>query len=109
MAIIIKLNSEQVNRLDLSPVQRVIDPIPGNTDITAYEQQISFDIDYSRDPEGIQYNPEALEIFLMQKIFILDHWLTQNKLPSKSRLMAMAQMLGYDLDDTFFETYTQGC
>ena len=161
MAIIIKLNSEQVNRLDLSPVQRVIDPIPGNTDITAYEQQISFDIDYSRDPEdpreisevpeirlwfirldaqypwlplfldwksgelaryvamlvphqfhrteGIQYNPEALEIFLMQKIFILDHWLTQNKLPSKSRLMARAQMLGYDLDDTFFETYTQGC
>ena len=161
MAIIIKLNSEQVNRLDLSPVQRVIDPIPENTDITAYEQQISFEIDYSRDPEdpreisevpeirlwfirldaqypwlplfldwksgelaryvamlvphqfhrteGIQYNPEALEIFLMQKIFILDHWLTQNKLPSKSRLMAMAQMLGYDLDDTFFETYTQGC
>jgi hypothetical protein len=59
--------------------------------------------------EGIQYNPEALEIFLMQKIFILDHWFTQNNLPSKSRLMAMAQMLGYDLDDTFFETYTQGC
>jgi hypothetical protein len=45
----------------------------------------------------------------MQKIFILDHWFTQNNLPSKSRLMAMAQMLGYDLDDTFFETYTQGC
>ncbi|SKB13539.1 conserved hypothetical protein [Planktothrix sp. PCC 11201] len=159
MAIIIKLNSEQVNRLDLSPVQRVIDPIPENTDITAYEQQISFDIDYSRDPEdpreisevpeirlwfirldaqypwlpffldwksgelaryvamlvphqfhrteGIQYNPEALEIFLMQKIFILDHWLVQQNIPNKSRLMAMAQMLGYDLDDTFFETYTQ--
>jgi hypothetical protein len=162
MAIIIKLNSEQVNRLDLSPVQTVIDPIPENTDITAYEQQISFEIDYSRDPqdpreisevpeirlwfirldaqypwlpffldwksgelaryvamlvphqfhrtEGIQYNPEALEIFLMQKIFILDHWLVQHNIPSKSRLMAMAQMLGYDLDDTFFETYTQkGC
>ncbi|WP_395649172.1 CRR6 family NdhI maturation factor [Planktothrix agardhii] len=161
MAIIIKLNSEQVNRLDLSPVQTVIDSLSENTDITAYEQQISFEIDYPRDPEdpreisevpeirlwfirldaqypwlpffldwksgelaryvamlvphqfhrteGIQYNPEALEIFLMQKIFILDHWFTQNNLPSKSRLMAMAQMLGYDLDDTFFETYTQGC
>jgi len=156
MAIIIKLNSEQVNRLDLSPVQTVIDSLSKNN-----EQQISFEIDYPRDPEdpreisevpeirlwfirldaqypwlplfldwksgelaryvamlvphqfhrteGIQYNPEALEIFLMQKIFILDHWFTQNNLPSKSRLMAMAQMLGYDLDDTFFETYTQGC
>ncbi|CAD5969385.1 CRR6 family NdhI maturation factor [Planktothrix agardhii] len=161
MAIIIKLNSEQVNRLDLSPVQTVIDSLSKNNDITAYEQQISFEIDYPRDPEdpreisevpeirlwfirldaqypwlplfldwksgelaryvamlvphqfhrteGIQYNPEALEIFLMQKIFILDHWFTQNNLTSKSRLMAMAQMLGYDLDDTFFETYTQGC
>ncbi|MGL5135009.1 MAG: CRR6 family NdhI maturation factor [Planktothrix sp.] len=159
MAIIIKLNSEQVNRLDLSPVQTVLDSLSKNTDITAYEQQICFEIDYSRDPEdpreisevpeirlwfirvdvqypwlpffldwksgelaryvamlvphqfhrteGIQYNPEALEIFLMQKIFILDHWLTQNHLPSKSRLMALAQMLGYDLEDTFFDTYTE--
>jgi hypothetical protein len=155
MAITITLNSEQVNHLDLSPVQTVIDPLLKNTAITAYEQQISFEIDYSRDPddpreisevpevrlwfirldayypwlpffldwksgelaryvamlvphqfhrtEGIQYNPEALEIFLMQKIFVLNHWLTLHNLPSKSRLMALAQMLGYDLDDTFFE------
>ncbi|CAD5937774.1 Protein CHLORORESPIRATORY REDUCTION 6, chloroplastic [Planktothrix tepida] len=155
MAITITLNSEQVNHLDLSPVQTVIEPLLKNTAISPYEQQISFVIDYSRDPEdpreisevpevrlwfirldayypwlpffldwksgelaryvamlvphqfhrteGIQYNPEALEIFLMQKIFILNDWLTQHHLPPKSRLMAMAQMLGYDLDDSFFE------
>jgi hypothetical protein len=155
MAITITLNSEQVNQLDLSPVQSVIEPILENSEIIAYEQHIRFVIDYSRDPEdpreisevpevrlwfirldayypwfpflldwksgelaryvamlvphqfhrseGIQYNPEALEIFLMQKIFILNHWLTQHNLPPKSRLMSIAQMLGYDLDDTFFE------
>ncbi|HBK22409.1 MAG TPA: DUF1817 domain-containing protein, partial [Planktothrix sp. UBA10369] len=64
MAIIIKLNSEQVNRLDLSPVQRVIDSIPENTDITAYEQQISFEIDYSRDPEDPREISEVPEIRL---------------------------------------------
>lgn len=155
MAITITLNSEQVNHLDLSPVQSVIDPLLENSEITAYEQQIHFVIDYSRDPEdpreisevpevrlwfirldayypwfpfvldwksgelaryvamlvphqfhrseGIQYNPEALEIFLMQKIFILNHWLTQHNLSPKSRLMSIAKMLGYDLDDSFFE------
>ncbi len=155
MAITITLNSEQVNHLDLSPVQTVIDPLLENSEITAYEQQIRFFINYSRDPEdpreisevpevrlwfirldayypwfpfvldwksgelaryvamlvphqfhrseGIQYNPEALEIFLMQKIFILNHWLTQHNLSPKSRLMSIAQMLGYDLDDSFFE------
>ena len=155
MAITITLNSEQVNHLDVSPVQTVIDPLLENSEITAYEQQIRFVINYSRDPEdpreisevpevrlwfirldayypwlpflldwkagelaryvamlvphqfhrseGIKYNPEALEIFLMQKIFILNHWLTQHNLSPKSRLMSIAQMLGYDLDDSFFE------
>jgi len=27
--------------------------------------------------EGIQYNPEALEIFLMQKLFVLTDWMQQ--------------------------------
>ncbi|GAX38783.1 CRR6 family NdhI maturation factor [Nodularia sp. NIES-3585] len=56
--------------------------------------------------EGIQYNPEALEIFLMHKIFILGDWLKQQGIPSPSRLKSMAQMLGYDLDDTFFEIFS---
>ncbi|AFY32259.1 CRR6 family NdhI maturation factor [Calothrix sp. PCC 7507] len=52
--------------------------------------------------EGIQYNPEALEIFLMHKIFILSDWLKQQSIPSQSRLKSMAQMLGYELEDDFF-------
>lgn len=55
--------------------------------------------------EGIQYNPEALEIFLMHKIFVLGDWLKQQGIPSTSRLKSMAQMLGYDLDDGFFEIF----
>ena len=53
--------------------------------------------------EGIQYNPEALEIFLMQKLFVLSDWMRQTGIPSESRLKSMAKMLGYDLDDSLFE------
>jgi hypothetical protein len=51
--------------------------------------------------EGIQYNPEALEIFVMNKIFVLSDWLKQQEIPSHSRLQSMAQMFGYELDDSF--------
>ena len=53
--------------------------------------------------EGIQYNPEALEIFLMGKIFILADWLPQQGISSISRLKSMSAMLGYDLDEDLFE------
>lgn len=52
---------------------------------------------------GIQYNPEALEIFVMAKIFVLNDWLKQQGIEGKSRLKSMAQMFGYELDDGFFE------
>ncbi|BAY45683.1 hypothetical protein SAMD00079811_32900 [Scytonema sp. HK-05] len=55
--------------------------------------------------EGIQYNPEALEIFLMHKLFVLNDWLQQQGIPSKSRLQSMAQLLGYELDDALFEMF----
>jgi hypothetical protein len=53
--------------------------------------------------EGIQYNPEALEIFLMHKIFILSAWLKEQGIPTPFRLKSLAQILGYELDDAFFE------
>jgi hypothetical protein len=53
--------------------------------------------------EGIQYNPAALEIWLMHKIFVIAPWLQQNDLPSKSRLKSMAQMFGYELEDGLFD------
>ena len=53
--------------------------------------------------EGIQFNPEALEIFVMKKIFVLADWLSVQRIPSQSRLQSMAQMFGYELEDSFFK------
>lgn len=53
--------------------------------------------------DGIQYNPEALEIFLMQKIFVLTDWFNQQEITSQSKLLGLSQMLGYDLDEAFFK------
>ena len=53
--------------------------------------------------EGIQYNPEALEIFVMGKTFVLMNWLKQQGIESRSRLKSMTQMLGYELDDALFD------
>jgi len=53
--------------------------------------------------EGIQFNPEALEIFVMQKTFVLTDWLQKQGIPSQSRVQSMAQILGYELDSTFFD------
>ncbi|NEO28812.1 MAG: CRR6 family NdhI maturation factor [Kamptonema sp. SIO4C4] len=53
--------------------------------------------------EGIQYNPEALEIFVMGKIFIISDWLQEKGVSAPGKLKGMAKMLGYDLDDSFFE------
>ena len=53
--------------------------------------------------EGIQYNSEALDIFIMQKTFVLNRWLKEHKIKSRSRLKAMAQIFGYDLENNFFD------
>jgi hypothetical protein len=53
--------------------------------------------------EGIQYNPEALEIWVMQRVFLLIDWLQSQQIADRSRLKFMTQMLGYELDDGLFE------
>ena len=53
--------------------------------------------------EGIMFNPEALEIFVMNKIFVLSDWLKKQGISERSRLKSMAQLFGYELDDSFFE------
>lgn len=53
--------------------------------------------------EGIRYNPEALEIFVTAKAFVLADWMSDRALPYTARLKAMAQLFGYDLDDAFFQ------
>ena len=53
--------------------------------------------------DGIQFNPEALEIFVMHKVFVVLNWLRSQDIPGRSRVQAMTQMLGYELDDEFFK------
>ncbi|GAB4144450.1 MAG: hypothetical protein Fur0046_21850 [Cyanobacteria bacterium J069] len=53
--------------------------------------------------EGIRFNPEALELFVMSKIFAVADWMRQHGGISPTRLKFMTQMLGYELDDGFFE------
>lgn len=53
--------------------------------------------------EGIIFNPEALEIFVMNKIFVLSDWLKKQEISGRSRLKSMAKLFGYELDDSFFE------
>lgn len=53
--------------------------------------------------EGIRYNPEALEIFVMNKIFVIARWLKQQGNANFTKLKFMTQMLGYELDDGLFE------
>ncbi len=155
MTIAITLNSDCLHNLDLSPVQTEIDKLKHSGAIASQEQQLSFSIDYPREPsdprelseipevrlwfirldarypwlpflldwkagelaryvamlvphqfspkEGIQYNPEALEIFVMKKVFVLSDWMQAMGIPSQSRLKSMTQLLGYEIDDAFFE------
>jgi hypothetical protein len=53
--------------------------------------------------DGIQFNPEALELFVMGKLFVLADWMAAQGIGARSRLQGMAQMLGYDLDNGFFD------
>jgi hypothetical protein len=56
--------------------------------------------------EGIQYNPEALELFVMHKVFVLMDWMQQHGIRSRTKLKFMTQILGYDLDDAFFDLFS---
>jgi hypothetical protein len=53
--------------------------------------------------EGIQYNPQALDIFIMQKIFVLMNWMKVQGIESDSKLKNMAAIFGYELDTGLFD------
>uniref|UniRef100_A0A5B7C988 Chlororespiratory reduction 6 n=1 Tax=Davidia involucrata TaxID=16924 RepID=A0A5B7C988_DAVIN len=52
---------------------------------------------------GVVFNPEALELFIMKKVFIVYSWLKQHNIP-KPRLKTkdMARMLGFGIGDELF-------
>ncbi|MGF1460252.1 MAG: CRR6 family NdhI maturation factor [Leptolyngbyaceae cyanobacterium] len=53
--------------------------------------------------DGIRYNPEGLEIFVMKKIFVIAHWLQAQGESQTTRLKLMTQMLGYEIEDGLFD------
>ncbi|MGF1513979.1 MAG: CRR6 family NdhI maturation factor [Elainellaceae cyanobacterium] len=52
---------------------------------------------------GIQYNPEALELFVMSKVFHIVRWLKASDVAGRNSVKLMTKTLGYELDDQFFE------
>jgi hypothetical protein len=57
--------------------------------------------------EGIQFNPQALDLFVMQKVFIIFQWLRDQGLEGESKLKQMADMFGYELQSPLFELLCQ--
>ncbi|CAN8314519.1 unnamed protein product [Cochlearia groenlandica] len=57
---------------------------------------------------GVVFNPEALELFVMNKVFVVYPWLKQHGLP-KPRLKTtdMARMLGFGIGDQLFDLIDQ--
>jgi hypothetical protein len=152
----IRIDSKCIDRLDVSPVQRLVDqwlqdgslataqpdhPIRFQIDVTLAPDDprelseipeirlwfirldarypwlpflLDWEIELARyaamlvphqfsPTEGIQYNPEALEIFLMQKVFAIIDWMQEQGISSRTKLKFMTQVLGIELEDSFFE------
>uniref|UniRef100_A0A0F7GZD7 Chlororespiratory reduction 6 n=1 Tax=Monsonia marlothii TaxID=163685 RepID=A0A0F7GZD7_9ROSI len=57
---------------------------------------------------GVVFNPEALELFVMKKVFIVYSWLKEHNIP-KPRLKTgdMARMLGFGIGDELFDLVDQ--
>ncbi|AFY71725.1 protein of unknown function DUF1817 [Thalassoporum mexicanum PCC 7367] len=53
--------------------------------------------------EGIEFNVEAIQIFVMQKVFMIHDWLGQQGSSNTAKLKQMSQALGYEIDAEFFE------
>ncbi|WP_338431495.1 CRR6 family NdhI maturation factor [Synechococcus elongatus] len=57
---------------------------------------------FSRN-EGLQFNPEALAIWVNHKLFSFAHQFTAADVVGTSRLKNFAQVLGFEIDPAFFE------
>ncbi|MEO1003863.1 MAG: CRR6 family NdhI maturation factor [Cyanobacteria bacterium J06638_7] len=52
--------------------------------------------------EGIRFAPEALELWLTHRLYLLDHWAVGRGLNCRQGLSQMAAVLGLELDDSFW-------
>lgn len=54
--------------------------------------------------QGLVYNPEALELFAMRKVFLLYSWLTVIGIPKpKNKVNDMLRMLGFTITDQLYD------
>jgi hypothetical protein len=56
-----------------------------------------------RKTEGIEFNVEAIQIFVMQKVFVIHDWLKKHGVNNPAKLKQMSQALGYEIDVAFFD------
>ncbi|ERN05473.1 protein CHLORORESPIRATORY REDUCTION 6, chloroplastic [Amborella trichopoda] len=53
---------------------------------------------------GVVFNPEALELFVMKKVFIVYSWLKHHNIPKpKLKTSDMARMLGFGIGDELYD------
>lgn len=155
MGIAIALQPQTIDRLDLSPLRNVLEPLLAQGTILEHHQSLRFRIEYPRPEDepnlelselapvrlwfiradvcypwlpyvlnwsegelvryaamllphefhpqqGILFNPQALDIFVMAKVFTLWHWLQGQGYAAPEKLKAMAAVFGYELDGDLF-------
>ncbi len=63
--------------------------------------------EFKREGDGyrLEYNAEALDLFMMGKIFVIQHWLQQRGIRSVAKLQQMAQTLGFEIDEEFWSVF----
>lgn len=53
--------------------------------------------------EGILFNPQALDLLMMRKVFVITRWLRSLGRDSNAKVFQMAEMFGYELDHSLFD------
>lgn len=53
---------------------------------------------------GVVFNPEALELFVMKKVFTVQSWLKHHNIPKPElKTNDMARMLGFGIGNELFD------
>lgn len=53
--------------------------------------------------EGLRFDADALSLWISQRLFLLDDWGQERGVGLRGRLAQMAAVLGFDLDDAFWD------
>ncbi|MFQ6539063.1 MULTISPECIES: CRR6 family NdhI maturation factor [Aphanothece] len=58
--------------------------------------------------EGIRFAPEALELWITHRLFLLDDWASSRQLNCRQGLVQMAAVLGLEVDAAFWDSLGPG-